>query len=100
MIITGTADPLVSEKGIQGDPAKDMLPLVSTEANIDYWKRRNDIVWLKVVNGGHWLPTYANGKALDASDLDGFDGSYMGTLNCDYMASTGIYDFLLSHSRK
>jgi len=61
---------------------------------------RNDIVWLKVVNGGHWLPTYADGKALDASNLNGFDGSYMGNLNCDYMASEGIYEFLLSYKRE
>ena len=138
MIITGTADPLVPAAGNKGS-AKDMLSIVSTDANIAYWKTRNgissdpvetaladpitelfkgvptpshiiryiwknasgnDIVWLKVVNGGHWLPTYADGKALDASNLNGFDGSYMGNLNCDYMASEGIYEFLLSYKRK
>jgi polyhydroxybutyrate depolymerase len=138
MIITGTADPLVSSAGNKGS-AKDMLSIVSTEANIAYWKTRNgissdpvetalsdpiteifkgvptpsriiryswksatgnDIVWLKVVNGGHWLPTYADGKALDASNLNGFDGTYLGNLNCDYMASEGIYEFLLSHRRE
>ena len=138
MIITGTADPLVSARGNNGTE-KDMLSIVSTDANITYWKVRNgistnpekkvladrvtevfkgvptpshiiryrwksatgnDIVWLKVVNGGHWLPTYADGKALDASNLNGFDGSYMGNLNCDYMASEGIYEFLLSHKKK
>jgi polyhydroxybutyrate depolymerase len=138
MIITGTADPLVSATGNKG-AEKDMLSIVSTEANIAYWKVRNeissdpvetalvdkvtevfkgvqtpshiiryswksatgnDIVWLKVVNGGHWLPTYADGKALDASNLNGFDGSDMGNLNCDYMASEGIYEFLLSHKRR
>lgn len=138
MIITGTTDPLVSARGNNGTD-KDMLSIVSTDANIAYWKVRNgissdpektvladrvtevfkgvptpshiikyswksakgnDIVWLKVVNGGHWLPTYADGKALDASNLNGFDGSYMGNLNCDYMASEGIYEFLLSHKKK
>ena len=138
MIITGTADPLVSGRGSRGS-AKDMLSIVSTDANIAYWKSRNgifsdpvktvladrvtevfkgvptpshiiryswnsatgnDVVWLKVVNGGHWLPTYIDGKALDASNLNGFDGSYMGNLNCDYMASEGIYEFLLSHKRE
>lgn len=138
MIITGTADPLVSSAGNKGS-AKDMLSIVSTETNISYWKTRNgissdpvetaladpitelfkgvptpshiikygwksptgnDIVWLKVVNGGHWLPTYADGKALDASNLNGFDGTYLGNLNCDYMASEGIYEFLLSYRRK
>lgn len=138
MIITGTADPLVSAAGNKGSK-NSMLSIVSTDANIAYWKIRNsissdpvetamddrvtevfegvptpshiikyswksstgnDITWLKVVNGGHWLPTYADGKALDASNLNGFDGSYMGNLNCDYMASEGIYEFLLSHKRK
>ena len=136
MIITGTADPLVSPKG--SDPSS-MISIVSDEANIAYWKARNgvtgdpieiampnpvtevfkgapapssivkyswkspsgnDIVWLKVINGGHWLPTYAGGKAVDASNINGFDGSYMGNLNCDYAAAEGIYDFLMSHLRK
>jgi polyhydroxybutyrate depolymerase len=138
MIITGTADPLVSAAGNNGSD-KDMLSIVSTDANISYWKVRNgvssepietvlddkvtevfkgvpapshiikynwksttgnDIIWLKVINGGHWLPTYADGKAMDASNLNGFDGTYLGNLNCDYMASEGIYEFLLSHRRK
>ncbi len=136
MIITGTADPLVSSKGRTDGGA---LSIVSDEANIAYWKVRNgisghpaetaldnpvtevfkgaptpshiiryswnspagnDIIWLKVVNGGHWLPTYAGGKAIDASNISGFDGSYMGNLNCDYAAAEGIYEFLMAHRRK
>jgi len=139
MIVTGTADPLVPEKGNKGTDLWEVFPVVSIEETIAYWKSRNgissepietaldnpvtevfkgvetpshiikyiwksekgnDIVWLKVVNGGHWLPTYADGKPLDASNLDGFDGSYMGNLNSDYLGTVGIYDFLLSHSRK
>jgi len=98
--------------GITGSPTKTDLPNPVTEvfkgketpSNIEkyVWSspNGNEIIWLKVMNGGHWLPTYAGGKALDASNLGGFDGSYMGNYNCDYDASGGIYDFLLSHTRK
>ncbi len=139
MIVTGTADPGIPEKGNKGTDLWEVFPVVSIEETIAYWKYRNgissepietaldnpvtevfkgvetpshiikyiwksekgnDIVWLKVVNGGHWLPTYADGKPLDASNLDGFDGTFLGNCNSDYLGAVGIYDFLLSHSRK
>jgi polyhydroxybutyrate depolymerase len=135
MIITGTADPLVAEAGSD----RGMMPFLSADKNIDYWKERNgisqapvktdlldvtqevfkgkpspshiekyywanstgnEIIWLKVVGGGHWLPANTNGKPIDASNINGFDGSYMGVYNNDYDASGAIYDFLLSHTRK
>lgn len=73
----------------------------------------NDLVWLKVVGGGHMLPVWAGGKAADNShNLDaetmayirslGFDGppDRGDTLNSDFDARGAIYDFLLSHSRR
>jgi hypothetical protein len=55
---------------------------------------------MKVVNGGHWLPTWAGGAALDPANLGGRDASFLGNYNADWDASSAIYEFLLSHKRK
>jgi polyhydroxybutyrate depolymerase len=56
----------------------------------------NEIIWLNVINGGHWLPAYFDGKAIDPSTF----GINMGTWNCDYNGAVAIYKFLLSHKRQ
>lgn len=138
MIINGSADPSVSDKGNNGDPSKDMLAYMSVVDNIAYWKARNgitaaavvteladpvveqfkgqpmpshivkyvwenpkgfDMVWLNVINGGHWLPVWAGGAAIDAANKNGNDLSRLGNLNCDYDSAGAIYDFLLAHVR-
>jgi len=138
MIINGSADPSVSDKGNNGDPAKDMLAYISVVDNIAYWKSRNgitapsvvteledpvieifrgqpmpshivkyvwesskgfDMVWLNIIGGGHWLPVWAGGEAIDASNKNGNDLSRLGNLNCDYDSAGAIYDFLLAHVR-
>jgi hypothetical protein len=60
----------------------------------------NDVIFLKVINGGHWLPAYFNGMALDPSNLGGWDGSYLGNWNNDLDCAGVIYDFLLSHKKQ
>lgn len=58
------------------------------------WKGpdNNDIIWLHVINGGHWLPGYFDGKAIDPGTFE----LKMGTWNCDYDAAVAIYDFFIS----
>lgn len=63
-------------------------------------KSDNDIIFLKVINGGHWLPAYFNGVALDPSNLGGWDGSYLGNWNNDLNCAGVIYDFLLSYKKQ
>ena len=55
----------------------------------------NEVIWLHVLNGGHWLPRYREGKPLDP-----MWGIRLGTWNCDYDGAVAIYKFLLSHKRK
>jgi poly(3-hydroxybutyrate) depolymerase len=58
------------------------------------WKgpNHNDMIWLNVINGGHWLPGYFDGKAIDPGTFE----LKMGTWNCDYDAAAGIYDFFVA----
>jgi len=51
----------------------------------------NDIIWLNVINGGHWLPGYFDGKAIDPGTLE----LKMGTWNCDYDGAVAIYSFFM-----
>lgn len=60
----------------------------------------NELIWMKVVNGGHWLPMWADGKAVDPANLGGRDASFLGNYNTDWDAAGDIYDFLLRHKRK
>jgi poly(3-hydroxybutyrate) depolymerase len=57
------------------------------------WKGpdHNDMIWLHVINGGHWLPGYFDGKAIDPGTFE----LKMGTWNCDYDAAAAIYDFFM-----
>lgn len=57
------------------------------------WKgpNNNDMIWLNVINGGHWLPGYFDGKAIDPGTFE----LKMGTWNCDYDAAAAIYDFFM-----
>lgn len=57
------------------------------------WKgpNHNDMIWLNVINGGHWLPGYFDGKAIDPGTFE----LKMGTWNCDYDAAVAIYDFFM-----
>jgi polyhydroxybutyrate depolymerase len=64
----------------------------------------NEIIWLEVVNGGHVMPMFQDGKATDPATLPGpppsNDMTFLGHVNEDYDAALGIYEFLLSHKRR
>ena len=59
------------------------------------WKGpdNNDMIWLNVINGGHWLPGYFDGQAVDPGTFE----LKMGTWNCDYDAAAAIYDFFIDN---
>jgi polyhydroxybutyrate depolymerase len=60
---------------------------------------RAEVVYIEVVNGGHWLPI-ATDAALDPSmDLGEFDGTYLGVWNNDWDGAAAIYDWFMEHVR-
>jgi hypothetical protein len=56
----------------------------------------NEMIGLHVLNGGHWLPRYEEGRPKDPAIW----GLKLGNWNCDYDGAVAIYKFLLSHKRK
>ncbi|MBN2029867.1 hypothetical protein JW824_06430 [bacterium] len=82
------------------NPCTEVTDSVETPSRIQkyVWESAegNEIIWLNVINGGHWLPIYVDGNPIDPSAF----GINMGTWNCDFNGAAAIYEFLLSHKRQ
>ncbi len=89
-----TALPDTVTEVFQGEDANSYIEQYVWESSAG-----NDLFYLKVVNGGHWLPSYMGGMAMDPSNLGGWDGSYLGHWNNDYDAAAGIYNFFMNYTR-
>lgn len=80
---------------LRGEPVESHIVQYSWSGS-----NSNDLIWLKVVNGGHSTPEWNNGLPIDPATLvSGIDLSANGTINSDYSSLLATYRFFMDHGK-
>jgi polyhydroxybutyrate depolymerase len=95
--------------GVAGPGARSSLPnpvlerfegeAVDSHIEVYTWDAAGpgqaEVVWVDVVNGGHWLPIATDGALDPTRDLGEFDGTYLGVWNNDWDGAAAIYEWFM-----